>query len=218
MDQYISCYGSAGKALLLDCRSLTHELLPMAAGYRIVICNSGVKHDHASGEYNRRRADCERAVAYLQQRLPALKALRDFSCSELMQYGQGMDEIAFRRARHVVCENERTLAAAAALRGGEMLRFGQLMVASHRSLRDDFEVSCRELDLLVSLALQLDGVLGARMTGGGFGGCTVNLVRDGAVAEFERRIATEYQSATGIAPQIYVCDAADGACRVTEGK
>jgi galactokinase len=175
-----------------------------------------VKHEVASSEYNRRRADCEEAVAYLQPRLPRIDALRDVKLSQLQELGRGMREVAFRRARHVITENERVTRASDALRAGKMERFGKLMLASHESLRDDYEVSCDELDIMVSLAGKIKGVLGARMTGGGFGGCAVNLVREDSVARFQKEIAAGYQSATGITPQIYVCDAADGAGRLTE--
>jgi galactokinase len=216
MDQFISCFGHAGNALLLDCRSLAHELLPLPDGYRIVICNSGVKHDLASSEYNARRVSCEQAVTFLRQYFPEVRELRDVSLDQLLQHRDEMDGVVFRRARHVVSEIERTLEAAESLKCGEMNHFGELMVASHCSLRDDYEVSCRELDILMSSAMEIKGVIGARMTGGGFGGCTVNLVRDESVAEFKRKIAAGYESSTGIIPQIYVCDAADGAGQISE--
>jgi galactokinase len=215
MDQFIACFGRAGNALLLDCRSLEYELLAMPQEYRIAICNTGVKHGIASGEYNKRRADCEEAVAYLKSRLPRVDALRDVTFSELEELGRGMREVVFRRARHVITENARVLQASEALVAGEMERFGKLMLASHQSLRDDYEVSCNELNIMVSLAEKIEGVLGARMTGGGFGGCTVNLVRQDSVAGFQREIAAGYQLATGIVPQIYICSAEDGAGRVT---
>jgi galactokinase len=214
MDQFIACFGRTGNALLLDCRSLEYELLAMPRENRIAICNTGVKHDIASGEYNKRRADCEEAVAYLKSRLPRVDALRDVTFSELEEFGCGMRAVAFRRARHVITENARVIQASEALPAGEMDRFGKLMFASHQSLRDDYEVSCDELNTMVSLAEKIEGVLGARMTGGGFGGCTVNLIRQDSVADFQREIAAGYQSATGITPQIYICEAADGAGRV----
>jgi galactokinase len=216
MDQFIACFGRAGNALLLDCRSLKYELLAMPQEYRVAICNTGVKHEIASGEYNKRRAECEEAVAYLKPRLPRIDALRDVTLSELQEFGQGMPAVVFRRARHVITENERVLKASEELRAGEMERFGQLMFASHQSLREDYEVSCDELNVMVSLAEKIEGVMGARMTGGGFGGCTVNLVRQDSVADFKNEIETGYRSATSITPQIYICDAADGAGRVTE--
>jgi len=216
MDQFIACFGRAGNALLIDCRSLECHLLPLRPEYRIAICNTGVKHEVASSEYNRRRADCEEAVAYLKRRLPRINALRDVTLAELQEFGRGMRPVAFQRARHVITENERVIRASESLSAGEMERFGKLMLASHESLRNDYEVSCDELDIMVSLAGKIEGVLGARMTGGGFGGCTVNLVDQNSVANFQKQIAAAYRSATGIAAQIYVCDAADGAGRVTD--
>ncbi len=216
MDQFIACFGRAGNALLIDCRSLESQLLPLKPEYRIAICNTGVKHEVAAGEYNRRRADCEEAVANLKSHLPRITALRDVTLAELQELGRAMRPVAFRRARHVITENERVTKAADSLLAGEMNRFGELMLASHKSMRDDYEISCEELDIMVSLAEKIEGVLGARMTGGGFGGCTVNLVHQNSVANFQEEIAAAYQSATGIAPQIYVCDAADGAGRVME--
>jgi galactokinase len=216
MDQFISCFGRSGHALLIDCRSLERRWLPLHDEFQIAICNTGVKHEHASGEYNKRRADCEAAAAYLKSRMPEITALRDVSLDQLQDFGQGMEPIAFRRARHVITENERVQQACETLAGGEMERFGELMFASHRSLRDDFEVSCDELNVMVSLAEGIEGVVGSRMTGGGFGGCTVNLVQRELVAAFQSEIAVRYKSVTGIEPQIYICDAADGAGQVTE--
>ncbi len=216
MDQFIACFGRAGNALLLDCRSLEYELLAMPQEYRIAICNTGVKHEIAFGEYNRRRAECEEAVVYLKSRSQRVDALRDLTLSELREFCQGMPAAIFRRARHVITENERVLKASDALRAGKMERFGQLMLTSHQSLREDYEVSCDELNIMVSLAEQIEGVLGARMTGGGFGGCTVNLVRRDSVARFQKEMEAGYRSAASITPQIYICDAADGAGRVTE--
>jgi galactokinase len=214
MDQFISCFGKAGHALLLDCRSLEHELLPMSHAARIVICNTKIKHSVAGGEYNRRRADCETSVRYLQQFLPGIRALRDVTLAELAEFGQGLQETAFRRCRHVVSENARVQSASAALKRGDLAQFGRLMYDSHRSLRDDYEVSCRELDVMVELASKIDGVFGARMTGGGFGGCTVNLVREDAVENFHSGITREYEARVGIQPDLYICSAAEGAGRI----
>ena len=216
MDQFISCFGRAGHALLIDCRSLEGRLLPLQNEFRIAICNTGVKHEHASGEYNKRRADCEGALAYLKLGLPEITALRDVTVEQLEKFGRGMEPVAFRRARHVITENERVQQACEALEAAEMNRFGELMFASHRSLRDDFEVSCDELNAMVSLAEKIEGVVGARMTGGGFGGCTVNLVRRESVAAFQSEIAARYKSVKGIEPQIYICDAAESAGQIID--
>ncbi len=217
MDQFVSCFGRANHALLIDCRSLASQPLKIDERVRIVVCDTKVKHNLASSEYNQRRAHCEAGVHSLQEHLPVIHALRDVTPEELEHYGGSLPEVTFRRCRHVVTENERVLAAAKALRFADLSGFGQLMVESHRSLRDDYEVSCPELDLMVEIALNLRGVFGARMTGGGFGGCTVNLVSADAVAEFQGTVKREYQAATGLEPDIYVCTAADGATEVHGG-
>jgi galactokinase len=214
MDQFISCFAQASHALLLDCRTLAYEPLPIPDTVRIVICNSMVKHELAAGEYNRRRVDCEAGVLFLQRHVASVRALRDVDMRQLEQYSVEMPERIYRRCRHVISENARTQEAAAALMCGDLSLFGELMYASHASLRDDYEVSCSELDLLVELAGKCGGVLGSRMTGGGFGGCTVNLVEAAAVEAFQREIAQRYQAETGKQPEIYVCAASDGAGEV----
>jgi len=222
MDQFASVFGRANHALVLDCRSLQHRLVPLAgdhaAGPRVsaslVVCNTGVRHSHAGGEYNRRRAECEQAVAHLARAMPHIKSLRDVSLAELAGCGAGLDPVIRRRARHVISENERVSQAVAALSRGDAAAFGELMRASHRSLRDDYEVSCAELDAMAAIADGIDGVFGARMTGGGFGGCTVNWVRSDAVGEFTAEIGRRYALAVGRLPEIYVCATADGAARV----
>jgi galactokinase len=214
MDQFISCFGRADHALLLDCRTLERELLPLGNRARIVVCNTKVKHSIAGGEYNQRRADCEASVHYLRRFLPAIRALCDVTLAQLEEFGRRLPEIRFRRCRHVISENARVQEAAQALKGDDLIRYGELMYASHHSLRDDYEVSCRELDIMVELASKIDGVFGARMTGGGFGGCTVNLVREDAVKTFRANIAEGYKAATGIDPAVYICAAAEGAGEV----
>jgi galactokinase len=214
MDQFISLCGQAGHALMLDCRSLEYRLLPLPEEARLVICNTMVKHELASGEYNKRRADCEAAVRYLSRSLPFVKALRDVTSQELDQYGGGLDGTVLRRARHVVSEDERVQQAAGALASGDLRVFGQLMEQSHRSLRDDFEVSCTELDLMVKLARKVEGVYGARMTGGGFGGCTINLVKASQVDRFKDIVAQGYRQSTGLTPQIFVSVASAGGGQV----
>ena len=214
MDQFISLCGHADQALMLDCRSLEYRLLPLPEEVRLVICNTMVKHELASGEYNKRRADCEAAVRHLSHSLSRVKALRDVTSQELEQYGQGLDQTVLRRARHVVSENERVLLAAEALARGDLKEFGQLMEQSHRSLRDDYEVSCIELDTMVELARKVEGVYGARMTGGGFGGCTINLVKASEVDHFKDIVAQGYRQATGLTPQIFVSIAAEGGGRI----
>jgi galactokinase len=216
MDQFISCHGAAGHALLLDCRSLTFRLAPIAASVRLVICNSMVRHEHAAGEYNLRRAECERGVALLAAALPGVRALRDVGMAELEAHATALPELTFRRCRHVVSENDRVLRAGAALDAGEVEEFGRLMNASHVSMRDDYEVSCREIDILVELAWRIEGVLGSRMTGGGFGGSTVSMVRADAVERFGASLAASYAAATGISAEMLVCSPGDGVGAVAD--
>ena len=214
MDQFISCCGHAGQSLMLDCRSLDYKLLPLPQGVSLVFCNSMVKHQLASGEYNKRRTECEEGVHRLAQHLPQVRALRDVTLADLDRFGPELPEVVYKRCRHVVSENARVLEAATALVGADVAAFGDLMASSHHSLRDDYEVSCEELDLLVELAGEVDGTFGARMTGGGFGGCTINLVRSASVEDFTRAVARGYQAKTGRAPEIYVSTAAEGASEV----
>lgn len=211
MDQFISVFGRAGHALMLDCRSLQYDALTVPADTRLVICNSMVKHAHASNGYNQRRADCESGIAILRRYLPNVTALRDVTLNDLQSFRDELTETVYRRCRHVITENQRVLDAASALRSADLIRFGQLMAASHNSLRDDYEVSCRELDLLVDIASSRDGVYGSRMTGGGFGGCTITLMRQGAVTEFQSRVKETYEKETGITPDVWACSAAEGA-------
>jgi len=215
MDQFVSCCGESGKALMLDCRSLDHKLLPLPQDTRLVICNTMVKHALAASAYNKGRAECEAGVRHFAQSLPNVRALRDVTEADLKRYGSDLSEVVYRRCRHVITENARVLGAAQALELGDLETFGRLMNESHRSLRDDYEVSCKELDLMVELAHECDGVYGARMTGGGFGGCTVNLVNAENVDEFERTVAEGYTEATGLRPEIYICSTADGAGEVS---
>lgn len=203
MDQFAVTFGKAGHALLLDTRTLQFQPIPVPNSAAIVICNTMVKHDLASGEYNARRSECERAVMLLQQRYPDVRELRDVSEAQLLEARELLDETAFNRALHVVRENARVLEAAQALRDDDLHAFGALMNASHESLRTRYAVSSEELDTMVDLARALPGVYGARMTGGGFGGCTVNLVKREHAADFGKRIAQAYEERTGIRPEIY---------------
>lgn len=211
MDQFISCHGRAGNALLLDCRSLDfrHVLLP--AQVDLVICNTMVQHRLGTSEYNVRRAECEAGVRELSKALPGIGALRDVSLPQLEMRRKVLGDTIYKRCRHVISENARVQHAAAALESGRVESLRQLMADSHRSLRDDYEVSCHELDVMVELAGRQRGVLGSRMTGGGFGGCTINLVNAADSAEFCRHIAEEYEAATGLKPDVYVCKASNGA-------
>jgi galactokinase len=211
MDQFVSLHGQKNHALLLDCRALTFEPLAIPDSVKLVVSNTMVKHELASSEYNRRRADCEEAVRRLATVLPGIKALRDVSLEQLEKHRGVLTDVIYKRALHIVTENARVLDSADALRAGDIERFGRRMAESHRSLRDLYEVSCRELDLMVDLAYQQRGVYGARMTGGGFGGATINLVDARHAGEFKEKIAKAYQHETGLMPQIYICTPAEGA-------
>jgi galactokinase len=213
MDQFISVHGRKDHALMLDCRSLEYRLLPLPASMRLVICNTMVQHSHAGGEYNQRRSECETAARFFAERLPGVKALRDVTLADLETLGQGLPDTIRRRARHIITENSRVLQTATALETGDMETFAKLMAESHSSLRYDFELSCPELDLMVEIAKDLPGVYGARMTGGGFGGCTINLVLDQDVEAFQEAVSRGYEKGTGRHPEIYVCAAADGVKR-----
>jgi len=217
MDQFVSLMGQRDHALFLDCRSLEYRLIPLALGdHLIAICHSGVKHSLVASEYNRRRQQCGLGVEALRARFPNVHALRDATLPQLEECREAMAPEVHRRCRHVISECDRVLESASALREGQLARFGALMTASHRSQRDDYEVSCPEVDLLVELALAVPGVLGARITGGGFGGCTVNLVAHGALEAFGENVLAQYQRRTGITPRLFVSRAGPGA-RMVEG-
>jgi galactokinase len=211
MDQFVSCFGQSNHAIFLDCRSLAHEAVPLPTNIRLIMCNTMVKHEIASGAYNDRRAECDDAVTLLAKVIPNIRALRDVTPDQLQQHSNLLPDLLYRRARHVVTENARVLAARDALINNDLEPLGALMQRSHASLRDDYEVSCNELDVMVNLANNFPGCLGARMTGGGFGGCTINLVLTDQVEDFAIHIREGYQGATGIAPEIYSCAASDGA-------
>jgi len=211
MDQFVSCFGRASHALLLDCRSLQYEFVKLPPDLQLVICNTMVRHELASGEYNARRAECEEGVRILRIVLPEIRALRDVTLTQLEKHVRILPAKVFARCRHVITENARVKSAVEAFQRGESKALGPLMQDSHRSLRDDYEVSCRELDLMVEIAMAQPGLIGARMTGGGFGGCTINLVESAAVSDFKRKVAAEYSSKTGLTPEIYVSPASEGA-------
>jgi galactokinase len=210
MDQSISVMGQADHAMLLDCRSLSTRMVPLKdPGVTVLIANSNVKHELSGGEYAERRGQCEKAAKVLD-----VAALRDVSSGQLDAAKGKLDELTFRRARHVVTEIERTQRASRAAESGDWLAFGKLMYESHASLRDDFEVSTPELDALVEIARDLapdGGVFGARMTGGGFGGCTVSLVKSEAVERVSDRLAHEYRKRTGTDATIFATRPAAGA-------
>ncbi len=208
MDQFASAFGIENHALLLDCRSLKWAPIPLSAA-KFIICNTRAKHDLADGEYNKRRADCEAAASLLGH-----QSLRDVTFAEFNEKAKDLPARLQKRARHVITENRRVLDAVGFLQNGNLPEFGRLMNESHESLRDDYEVSSKELDLMVEIGRRQKGVLGARMTGGGFGGCTVNLLETDVTAEFFEAVSTEYQKLTGIAPEIYVCNAANGVSEI----
>jgi galactokinase len=211
MDQFISLFGQAQHVLLLDCRSLEFKLLPLPDNVRLIICNTMVKHELASSAYNERRAQCEEGVRVLARVYPHVRALRDVTIEQLEEHRSELSEVVYRRCRHVITENARVLKAGEALERHDLDRFGKLMAESHVSLRDDYEVSADELDLMVELAQKIDGIYGARMTGGGFGGSTINLVREERADEFRARVAEGYERVTGLKPDVFVCTAGNGA-------
>ncbi len=212
MDQFISVMGQAGHALLLDCRDLSRRQVPIRdENLRILVANTNVKHELVQGEYQARRNQCQRAVEILKKRYPAVKALRDVTLEMLETVRMGMDPMVFLRATHVITENRRTQDFAAALEKNDWTTAGRLMYESHQSLRDNYGVSCRELDILVHIARSVPGVYGARMTGGGFGGCIVTLLPSEAVASLEDAIASVYPEKTNLISTWFVTRPSAGA-------
>lgn len=211
MDQLTAAFGVRDNAMLIDCRSLERELAVVnIPNMAIVICDTGVKHSLTTSAYNERRRECEQAVNLLRKHNPTLRSLRDVTLNDLESHSELLPEILRKRCHHVISENERTLSAAKALRQGQVDRLGELMNLSHESLRDDYDVSCRELDLMVELARQQEGVAGARMMGGGFGGSTVNLVSKDRLDQFRRFVSEGYHKATGLMPMTFAVEADDG--------
>ena len=211
MDQYIACLGQAGHALLIDCRSLASRAVPVPDDIAIIVSNSRVKHSVAGGEYNTRRAQCEEAVQMLRGALPHVQSLRDVSFVDLSTHRERLSAVALKRARHVVSENGRVLSAADAFARRDYAQLGQLLRDSHTSLRDDYEVSIGEVDALVEIANELPGVFGSRMTGGGFGGCTVSVAEHGAAPRVMDQIRERYQQRTGLAADVILCTPSCGA-------
>ncbi|MEM7331943.1 MAG: galactokinase [Chloroflexota bacterium] len=214
MDQMISASGQEGNALLIDCRSLQSELVPLphtvdGSKTVVVILDSATRHTHVDSGYNERREQCEKAAKYFE-----VKALRDVSISEFLESGDGLEEVTYRRAKHVVTENLRTLNAAKSMKNADVELLGQLMNESHISMRDDFEISTKELDAMVEIAQSQEGCYGARMTGGGFGGCAVALVHAEHVDDFVTAVAKQYKTQTNIKPNVYVCHPSPGASQI----
>lgn len=211
MDQYVSVFGEADRAIKIDCRSITHETAQLPHAASIVVVNSMVKHELGDSAYRTRVRECADAVSAIQKAYPDVRSLRDFPSRLLDTVQDTMDPTVFRRARHVVTEDERVEAFMAASSAGDLMRMGRLFLASHRSLQHDYEVSAEELDFLVDTASDCSGVFGSRMTGGGFGGCTVNLVAPDRVEAFEAHIFEAYRRAFQHDAQIYRCVPAAGA-------
>ncbi|MCX5859899.1 MAG: galactokinase [Proteobacteria bacterium] len=216
MDQFIIALGEKDRALFLDCRDLSYRLVPVPSEkVKLVITNTKVKRSLAGSEYNQRREECNEGVKLLKKNLPKIKSLRDVTPEDLVEHQNILPEIVRKRCTHVVMENDRVTRAVEALTHNNLREFGRLMVESHNSLRDLYQVSCPELDLLVKNALSLKGVLGSRMTGAGFGGCTVSLVDEKFVDEFRIKSARGYQKGTGKVPEFYVCKISDGVKEIT---
>ena len=215
MDQTISLFGQENHALFLDCRSLASEHVPLnLADHAIAICNTKVKRELAASEYNKRRAECERGVEILRQWLPGITSLRDVTLADFKKHEEELPALTQKRCRYVIEENARVVEAVSVLKSQtdeSLIALGRLMNASHNGLRDDYQVSCPELDLLTDIARDITGVVGSRMTGAGFGGCTVSIVHKDALKTFQRRVATEYHEKTGIEPEIYHCHVSNGA-------
>jgi galactokinase len=212
MDQFASLHGKAGHLIRLDCRSLEYELVPFELPhYQLLLIDTRVKHSLASSEYNTRRAECEAGVKALQKKFPHVQSLRDADLAMLESVRSDLKPIIFTRCEYVVEENERVLEAALKLKQGDVAEFGRLMYLSHEGLSEKYNVSCAELDLLVQVARDTPGVLGARMMGGGFGGCTINLVAESAVPEFIQHATERFTNALGHAPLVYPVTIADGA-------
>ncbi len=209
MDQMISAAGVAGHALLIDCRSLETQAVPLPPGTAVVVLDTATRRGLVDSAYNERRAQCEAAARFFD-----VPALRDVSVAHFQAQADRLDDVTRRRARHVVTEDERTLQATEAMRRGDAAELGRLMDGSHASLRDDFEVSSDELDAMVACARRQQACHGARMTGAGFGGCAVALVRADAAHDFAAAVAACYQAATSLMPHVYVCAATDGAAVV----
>ena len=220
MDQFASALGQADSALRIDCRDLSYQVVPLGLArraVRVVVVESGVQRTLVGSAYNTRRRECEEGARLLQAALPGrrITSLRDVTMEDLQRSAQTLPDHVARRVRHVVSENERVLRSLAALRAGDLTTFGRLMRQSHVSLRDDYEVTVPDVDRLIELAWALPGVLGARMTGAGFGGATVHLVRTDAMERFGRDVVERYMEETGRRAQIYICDAANGVSVLT---
>ncbi len=212
MDQFVSIMGLDGNAIFLDCRTLDHRQVPFRLREHVLVaCDSRVKRELAVSAYNQRRAECEQGARTLNERIGGIRELRDANLAQLEECSSHMPEKVFRRCRHVVTENQRVLASVEALEHNDIVKLGELMNLSHDSLRNDYEVSCEELDLLVETARSLDGVVGSRLTGAGFGGSTIAIVHRASVDAFQRGMAESYLDAFGIMPRFFECVPSNGA-------
>jgi galactokinase len=211
MDQYISVFGREHSAVEIDCRSLGHRLVSLPAGVAFIAVNTMVKHALAGSAYKDRVRECATAVEILKGQYPAVESLRDVTPDMFAPAAHLLPDVVMRRARHIVTEDVRVNRFVEASQAGDLTAMGKLLVESHRSLQHDYEVSCVELDFLVDAALAIDGVIGSRMTGGGFGGCTVTMLRAEAAEDFHERISRAYQDRYGVAPRIYECNPSAGA-------
>jgi galactokinase len=216
MDQYISVFGREHSAVEIDCRSLGHRYVELPAGITFVAVNTMVKHALAGSAYKERVAECAAAVAGIKEKFPEVESLRDVSPEQLESAADSLPAVVARRARHVVMEDARVGRFVEASARGDVALMGKLLVESHRSLQHDYEVSCAELDFLVDTALDIDGVLGSRMTGGGFGGCTVSMLRPDAVERFSEEMARAYQRQFQTTPEVYACRPSAGAGEVMD--
>jgi galactokinase len=214
MDQFISANGAKDHALLLDCRDLSYKLAPIPANVALVIANTMVKHSIAGGDYPTRRRESEAACAIINSHRGGVPFLRDATLDDLEKWGREMEPKSYLRAKHVITENLRTVAAEKALEKGDLAEVGRLMAEAHSSYSKDFEGSCPEADLMVELAQGLPGLIGARLTGGGFGGCTINLVEQSQAKSFAEELGRRYEAKTGIKPEIHICHASGGAHRI----
>jgi galactokinase len=217
MDQFASAAGRAGMALFIDCRANELAPVPMPAGLSVVVCDTGSPHRLGTSAYNERRSECELGAALIGQKVPGVRTLRDVDEAMLAANRDLLPEVVARRCEHVVKENARVLATVAALEVGDLAAVGRLFAASHASLRDLYEVSSPALDAMVEIATAVPGVVASRMTGAGFGGCTVNLVRHEAAEELGVRVMAEYPGRTGLTPRIFVATTVDGAGEVEVG-
>jgi galactokinase len=216
MDQYISVFGREHSAVEIDCRSLGHRFVELPADITFVAVNTMVKHALAGSAYRERVAECAAAVAGIKEKFPGVESLRDVSPEQFEAAAPSLPVVVARRARHVVTEDARVGRFVEASARGDLALMGKLLVASHRSLQHDYEVSCAELDFLVDTSLAIDDVLGSRMTGGGFGGCTVTMLRPDAVVRFGEEMARAYQRQFQATPQIYACRPSAGAGEVKD--